>query len=87
MKIQYHRNFEKSFKKLNLKLKEKTIATIRKFTKNPFDASLRNHALQGKLEGKRAFSVTGDVRIIFEECDGYVLVIMLDVGTHSQLYS
>lgn len=38
------------------------------------------------MKGKRAFSVTGDMRIIFEEFDDYVLVIMLDIGTHAQVY-
>lgn len=86
MRIKFHKNFDKRFKKLPDKLKKKTISAIRKFAKNPFDPTLRNHALTGNLIGKRAFSVTGDVRIIFEEFDNYVLVIMLDLGTHSQVY-
>lgn len=87
MKIQFHKNFERAFKKLPKKLKEKTIVAIQKFSKNPFDKILRNHPLQGRLSGKRAFSVTGDMRVIFEEQENYILVIMLDVGTHNQIYN
>lgn len=86
MKIRFHKNFEKKFKKLPPELKKKTVSAIEIFMKNPTDPTLRNHQLKGLMKGKRAFSVTGDVRIIFEEIDGYVLVIMLDVGTHNQVY-
>ena len=86
MKIKYHKNFENGFKKLNSPLRSKTVSAIQKFAKNPLDKTLKNHPLKGKLAGKRSFSVTGDVRIIFEEEDDYVLVIILDVGTHNQVY-
>jgi addiction module RelE/StbE family toxin len=86
MKIKYHKNFEKRFKKLSAPLKDKTITSIGRFAENPFDERLKNHALKGRLSGKRAFSVAGNVRVIFEEFDGYVLVVMLDVGSHSQVY-
>lgn len=86
MKIQLHKNFEKNFKALPKNLREKTIQTIKIFAKNPKDIRLKNHALKGKLKGKRAFSVTGDIRVIFEEIDGYVLVLMLDIGTHNKVY-
>lgn len=86
MQLQYHKHFEKSFAKLSPKLKQKVIGAIRKFSINPHDFSLRNHSLTGKLSGQRAFSVTGDMRVVFEEHNNYVLVIMLDVGTHNQVY-
>lgn len=86
MQIQYHRQFEKRFAKLQPQIKKKVITAIQQFAKNPFDPKLRNHALTGRLAGLRAISVMGDLRIIFEEHDHYVLVIMLDVGTHNQVY-
>lgn len=86
MQIQYHRQFEKRFAKLQPQIKQKVTATIQQFSKNPFDPKLRNHALVGRLAGQRAISVMGDMRIIFEEHDNYVLVVMLDVGTHNQVY-
>lgn len=86
MQIKYHKNFEKNFKRLSSKLKQKTLEAIKKFTKDPHDPMLRNHSLKGQLKGLRAFSVTGDVRIIFKEKDNYILVIMLDIGIHNHVY-
>ncbi|MFC1600054.1 type II toxin-antitoxin system YafQ family toxin [Patescibacteria group bacterium] len=86
MQIQYHKNFTKNFKKLTPKLKQKTISTIKQFTKDPHNPLLRNHALKGRMQGLRAFSITGDVRIIFKEKNNYILVIMLDIGIHNQVY-
>lgn len=86
MQIRRHKSFKKSYRKLEKNIRDKVDFTIEKFFNNPFDPLLRNHELKGKLAGKRSISVTGDIRIIFEEYDNYVLVIMLDVGTHNQVY-
>jgi len=86
MKVLYHKKFSKHFEKLSFKLQDKAIEIIELFKKNPTNLILRNHALSGDMHGKRAISVTGDIRIIFEEHDNYVLVIMLDIGSHSQIY-
>lgn len=45
---------------------------------------LDDHALEGRMAGKRAFSITGDVRVVYEETSDYI--IFLDVGTHAQVY-
>jgi len=86
MKIRYHKSFEKSFSKLSKTVKVKTKNAIASFSDDPFTKKLRNHSLKGKMEGRRAFSVTGDVRVIFEEHESYTLVLMLDVGSHNQVY-
>ena len=82
MQIKYHKNFTKSFKKLTPSLKNKT----KKIINNPKDKTIKNHKLTGKLNNKRAISVTGDVRIIFEQYNNYILVIFLDIGSHNQVY-
>ncbi len=64
----------------------RVIKAIKIFSKNPFDTRLRNHELQGKLQGKRAISVGGNLRIVFEEKNGYIEIIFLKVGTHNQVY-
>jgi len=86
MKLRFQKSFEKSYKKLLHSLKEKTRVAIKLFAKNPLNPKLKNHALGGKMKGKRAFSVTGNVRIVFQEFDDYTLVLMLKVGTHNQVY-
>jgi len=86
MILKFHKNFEKSYNKLNSKLQIKVDNAICVFMRNPHDPVLKNHGLKGRLQGKRAFWVTGDVRIVFEEFDNYISVVMLDVGTHNQVY-
>ena len=86
MKIRFQKSFEKRYSKLTPKLKGKVDETIHLFRVNPLDPILENHALKGVLQGKRAISVTGNIRIVFEEYEDYTLVLMLDVGTHPQVY-
>jgi addiction module RelE/StbE family toxin len=86
MIIKFHKDFVKSYKKLSPKLKQRVDLVIFGFRKNPLDPVLKNHALKGEMGGKHAISVTGNIRILFEEHGDYLLVIMLDVGTHSQIY-
>lgn len=87
MIIDFHNNFHKRYRKLNQKIQIKVDDAIKKFRLDPLNPALRNHALTGRMFGKRAFWVTGNVRIIFEEHNHYVFVIILDVGTHNQIYN
>jgi addiction module RelE/StbE family toxin len=86
MRINYSKKFQKRFLKLDKKYREKVIDAIQVFQNDPFDSVLRNHPLRGSMLGKRSFSATGDMRIIFEEYENYTLVLMLDAGTHNQVY-
>lgn len=86
MKVFFYKTFNKRFARLSPKLQMKVEEAILFFRKNPFDPRLRNHALSGDLAGKRAFSAGGDLRIVFREQNNHILVIMLDVGTHNQVY-
>ena len=45
---------------------------------------LYDHALTGKLDGKRAFSITGEIRVVYVELED--AIVLLDVGTHKQVY-
>jgi len=86
MQINYAKKFQKAFLKLDKKRQEKVLGTIRFFQVDPLHPALHNHPLKGSLIGERAISITGDMRIIFEEHDGYTFVLMLNVGTHNQVY-
>lgn len=86
MKIIRHKNFTKSFKKLPKKIQEKIKKSLYKFEKDPFAKELKNHALKGKYLGKRSISCGGDLRIIFQEKNNYIIVIIIDIVSHSQLY-
>jgi len=86
MRLEYHRDFAKQYKKLGTRDRDAVDAAILKFADNPLDPSLRNHDLAGKLAGYRSISAGFDLRVLFKEKDGYALVLFLKVGSHSQLY-
>jgi len=86
MKVKYHKRFEKQFKKLLEKDKQKVLKTIEIFVINPHHNILRNHSLKGALSGKRSISAGSNLRIIFEEINDYTLVIFLDLGRHNRVY-
>jgi addiction module RelE/StbE family toxin len=86
MKIIYHKRFEKQFRKLTPKFKNKVIEVIGIFINDPLNKRLLSHNLKGNLLGKKAISINSDLRIIFEEFDDYTLVVFLDLGTHNRVY-
>lgn len=53
--------------------------------REPFHPSLHNHPLTGNLVGYRAFSVTGDYRVIFRLLDAET-VKLVDIGRHQHVY-
>jgi addiction module RelE/StbE family toxin len=68
-------------KKLQKKFKERLVL----FFNNPNDPLLKNHPLKGDLVGFRAFSITGDVRVIYKVISQKE-VRFTDIGTHNQVY-
>ena len=86
MKIIRKKTFTKAFGRLQDNQRKKVDAAIFEFYRNPFSPLLKNHALKGDMQGKRAISAGGDLRIIFTEKDGYVEVLMINVGSHNQVY-
>ncbi len=87
MKIQYHREFIKSYKKRvtpHPKLEKQFKIQLGKLLKNPKEPSLRDHKLLGKKKNFRAFSVTGDIRVVYIIVDNNIW--LYDIGSHNQVY-
>lgn len=85
--ITYTKTFSKNYKKItrsNPNLKIRIEKRISLFIKNKTHPTLRNHQLKGVMKDYRAFSITGDVRILFKEYED--LIIFTDIGTHNQVY-
>lgn len=58
--------------------------TLNRLSNDSFDPFLHTHALTGKLKGKLACSLTGDLRIIFKLSGN--TVHLLDIGSHNEVY-
>lgn len=86
MQIYFKKSFVKQYKKLQKNSRVKVDEAIRFFEKNPHDPLLKNHALAGKLLGKRSIAAGFDLRIVFMVERDYATVIMIAIGTHSQVY-
>ena len=85
MKIIFHKNFERNYKKLPKNIKERFKDRRDIFLENSFDPILNNHTLTGKYFGYRSIDVTGDIRVIFEQTEKEI-ARFVNIGTHSQLY-
>jgi addiction module RelE/StbE family toxin len=85
--IKRDRTFEKHFKQ-RISPHEKLIKQFKErlalFMAGKLGYPLHDHALTGKLAGKRAFSMAGDIRIIYIELEDSI--VFLDIGTHNQVY-
>jgi len=80
MKVIYSPKFKRDYKKLPEETRSKVKMAIKRFKKDPFDKSLENHKLKGKLEGLRSFSVDNSHRIIYEFIEGDAY--LHEVGDH-----
>lgn len=88
MQIVYHNHFEKAYRsriKPHPTLIRKTKSRIKLFINDPQTPQLHDHALTGSKIGLRAFSITGDIRIIYQQASSSI-VRFLDIGTHNQVY-
>ena len=88
MNIKRHPDFKKHYRQRidnNPKLVKKTMERLQLFQENPSNPILKDHQLKGDKSEFRAFSVTGDIRIVYlpEPQDE---VILLDIGSHNQVY-
>lgn len=88
MNIELHPDFQKSYNKRianNRKLVEKTSKRLELFQKDSKNPTLKDHQLKGDKRNFRAFSITGDIRIIYLRVSKDH-IILVDIGTHNQVY-
>lgn len=92
-KIVISSKFKRAFRKFarrNTQLQTRIEETIAELSDDIFSPSLGTHKLEGKLSGLLSCSCGYDCRIVFaietEEESGETLVVLLDVGTHDEVY-
>ncbi len=89
MEIRFSKDFLKNYKKRlppHSALEKKYKERLAIFLKNRKAPLLKDHKLIGKLKSYRAFSITGDIRVIYIE-ESKDIVLFIDIGTHTQVYS
>jgi mRNA-degrading endonuclease YafQ of YafQ-DinJ toxin-antitoxin module len=84
-KFRFTKEFDKEFAKLLPKKKAAVKETLVLYSQNPIHRKLRHHKLHGEYAGQSSISAGGDLRIhLIEDNDPDIIVVTL--GTHSQLY-
>ncbi len=89
MNIVLHKVFIKHFDKRikqNSQLLNQYNNRYRLFMENRNNPLLKDHPLKNDLEGKRAFSITGDIRVIYQMKSNETIEFF-DIGSHNQVYS
>lgn len=87
MNIIFHKRFVKNFDKRiknNSELLNQFNYRYNLFIQNRNKPILKNHKLTGSMKGKFAFSISGDIRIIYQIIDK--AIEFLDIGSHNQIY-
>jgi len=85
IRIEEHRNFRKYFAKLSPKQKTLFVQRIRIFAMNPNHSLLKTHSLEGWLKNFSAFTLGGDLRVVFQWITKDH-ILLHKVGTHNQVY-
>lgn len=88
IKISFFSSYEQDLLELFEKepqLQNQIDISVDRFKENPHDTRLRTHALRKRLQGQYAFSVTNDIRIVFEWV-GKTKVRFLAIGSHKNVY-
>ncbi len=86
MEIRRSKSFLKSFASLGPHQQEQIESAVVRFVEDRSDPILRNHRLKGKMRNFYSISAAWDLRIIYQEKGNFLTVILVDVGTHNQVY-
>lgn len=87
MKIVTTKKFDKQFRRQPAKIKkefEKRIALLLSNVNN--NPLLNIHKLTGRFKDQWSFNVSGDVRVVYDTSYDSI-VILIAIGSHSELYS
>lgn len=79
--VEMFEDFRREYPELGEKAKQR----IKWFRKNPDDTRLVNHPLRKQFEGKWAFSINEDIRVVYEWI-GKTTVRFLAIGPHRLVY-
>ena len=77
--------FKRHYRKLPRALQAKADERLASFAEDPFHLILNNHPLHGEHKDKRSINIGGDYRIVYREIETSVY-LLIDIGTHSELY-
>jgi len=88
--VQRTKRFEKSYIKLQKKVRQLFLKKMMFFLDDEFHLSLDTHRLKGKMNDKWAFSITGDIRAVYtkeeRKKETVIVFTFIDIGGHNRVY-
>ena len=87
MQVSYTKEFLKNYKrriKTFNKLNQQFLNRIGIFKTDRASPILKDHQLGGNKSEYRAFSITGDIRVVYKQIGNEMR--FFDIGTHNQVY-
>lgn len=85
MRIEFHKQFEKQFRKLPSKIRNRFNERLVLYLTDPSHPLLNVHTLTGEMFPLLSMNVTADYRALFIQSKS--VITFYEIGTHSQLYS
>ena len=85
MKIDYSKKFEKMYRKLDVRIREKVKQRIKVFSESPCHPLLNNHSVDPPYPNTRSINITGNYRALFIFVTE-TRILFTHIGTHSELY-
>lgn len=76
----------KKFVQRHPELRQRFAAILRDLENDPFQPSLHYHPLGGKLENLQSISITYSYRITLTILISEKEIILLDIGSHDEVY-
>ncbi len=89
IEIIWDEKFKRTYKNWSKKhpdLVESFRTKMELFANKPFHPSLRTHSLSGILRGLWSLWITYEYRLIFKFVDRKKKVLLIDIGTHEEVY-
>ena len=86
MEVFRTKGFQKAYDKLAKIPKAKVDKALALYIADRTNPVLCDHPLKGNMKGLRSFSAAWDLRIIYREEGNFLTVILIDVGSHNQVY-
>lgn len=86
MRITTTKYFDKRLKKMPAKIQQTFKKRVVLFMTDSNCEILNTHKLHGKLQDLWSFNVSGDIRVVFDKSQKDV-TLLVDIGSHSELYS
>ncbi len=86
MQITKSKRFDKQYAKLSKKVQRQFDERLLLFVYEPKNPLLNIHSLMGEFTDLHSFNVNAEVRVMYKvQVD--TIVLLVAIGTHSQLYS